>query len=113
MAWQHNADIKFRSKHALPSLGENTDRGTASLYWAYRAPFKARVGGESPLRRLDGLDVDIKSGDRVFIHGHERLGLGWAVGPVTQDNESIWLVAFDTDRNETFAFKDLRRSFDV
>lgn len=71
------------------------------------------MGEQSPLRRLDGIDVDIKSGDRVFIHGHERLGFGWAVGPVTLDNESIWLVAFDTERQETFDYKNLRRSFDV
>jgi hypothetical protein len=71
------------------------------------------MGSESPLRRLDGLDVDIKPGDRVFIDGAERLGFGWAVGPVTRDNESIWLVAFDSERQECFDYKDLRKSSDV
>jgi hypothetical protein len=119
MTWQHNADKKFRSKDALPSLGTEPDRGAASLHWAYQSPIKARMGGKSPLRRLDGLDVDIKSGDRVFIDGQERLGFGWACGPVTLDNESIWLVALDSAldweevKTTCVPYSSLRRSHDV
>lgn len=119
MTWQHNADKKFRSKDGVSPLGPSAVGDGPALYWAYQQPLKARMGSESPLRRLDGTDVDIRSGDRVFIDGAERFGLATACGPVTLDNESIWLVSFDPESEwgepttACFPYHTLRRSHDV
>jgi len=84
-----------------------------SLHRAHQSPIKTRMGSESPERGLDRSHLGVRQGDRITVTGHYRFGFGQAEGPITTDNEGIWLVIFDNGQSESFDYDLLRKSFSV
>jgi hypothetical protein len=71
------------------------------------------MGSEGPVGRLDRSHLVVRQGDRIYIRGHEHLGFGQAEGPITLDNEGIWLVQFDRDSSGAFDYHLLVKAFDT